>query len=516
MHDQQTFLEAIRASPDDAACRLVFSDWLDEHDKPCWAAAIRQQVRSHRRDPDGLDEGWYSSVWRTYAPFFSWRETPDAERLAAEMGYPVHFEVGQLAGGLVGQVTLDAADFLEVGPALVAWGPVPALTLINVEPHAESLAQCPALAGVTALDLGGASLTDDGFRTLLRSPHLGRVTDLNLGKPWDGAIAAGNVLTASAFRRLSHTKTLSVLERLCLDGNQIGDDRLAALAEGPALRGLTALSLQWCYLTGAGFLPWAEKAPWPNLRHLNLFGNPLQAGGAEALAQSPQLATLWSLRLAGTGFSDNAARLLGRSPHSTQLRDLDLSMSAVGDDGFIALADSPALGELRRLRLHYTSPEGQRRPRIHSRGGEALGRAAFAQRLRVLDLNKQAIGNAGLAALAQSVGYESLERLELAGNGIGDGGAIALSRAHLSRLTYLKLSGNQLTDAGVRVLAGSPYLAALQELVVFDNPITDAGALALAESPWPDLRKLHLDESNLSPDGVNALRERFGGGVRFY
>ena len=59
--NERTFLEAIRAEPDDDAHRLVFADWLEDHGKPTWATLIRRQVKP--RDPDGLFSS--SDSWLT-------------------------------------------------------------------------------------------------------------------------------------------------------------------------------------------------------------------------------------------------------------------------------------------------------------------------------------------------------------------------------------------------------------------------------------------------------------------
>jgi uncharacterized protein (TIGR02996 family) len=40
--DQQALLAAVHASPDDVLPRLVFADWLDEHDQPAMAALFRR------------------------------------------------------------------------------------------------------------------------------------------------------------------------------------------------------------------------------------------------------------------------------------------------------------------------------------------------------------------------------------------------------------------------------------------------------------------------------------------
>ncbi|VTS00124.1 Repeat-companion domain TIGR02996 OS=Singulisphaera acidiphila (strain ATCC BAA-1392 / DSM 18658 / VKM B-2454 / MOB10) GN=Sinac_4455 PE=4 SV=1 [Gemmata massiliana] len=41
--DQDALLQAIRAAPDDDTLRLVYADWLDEHDQPQYAEFIRVQ-----------------------------------------------------------------------------------------------------------------------------------------------------------------------------------------------------------------------------------------------------------------------------------------------------------------------------------------------------------------------------------------------------------------------------------------------------------------------------------------
>src|SRR5437762_96441 len=43
MSDRDSFLRAIRANPDDDTLRLVFADWLDEHDDPL-GQLIRVQI----------------------------------------------------------------------------------------------------------------------------------------------------------------------------------------------------------------------------------------------------------------------------------------------------------------------------------------------------------------------------------------------------------------------------------------------------------------------------------------
>jgi uncharacterized protein (TIGR02996 family) len=94
--------------------------------------------------------------------------------------------------------------------------------------------------------------------------------------------------------------------------------------------------------------------------------------------------------------------------------------------------------------------------------------------------------------------------------------SLAHSR-YLARLTTLKLNTDRgLADDGVRVLAGSPYLAGLAGLDLSDNWIRNDGAEVLASSPFLErLASLKLGRNLIGSEGKRALRERFGPRVCF-
>src|SRR6516162_2062254 len=52
MNHHQGFLQAIIESPDDDTPRLVFADWLDDHDQPQRAEFIRVQIERARLSED--------------------------------------------------------------------------------------------------------------------------------------------------------------------------------------------------------------------------------------------------------------------------------------------------------------------------------------------------------------------------------------------------------------------------------------------------------------------------------
>jgi len=86
----------------------------------------------------------------------------------------------------------------------------------------------------------------------------------------------------------------------------------------------------------------------------------------------------------------------------------------------------------------------------------------------------------------------------------------------LARLAELDLSRNHLNDAAVAELTASPHLERLRALRLAYNFIRESGALLLADCPQlGNLRLLDLSGNFLSAAAKTALRDRFGGAVRF-
>lgn len=536
MSADPALLRAIAESPADDAPRLVLADWLAEHDRPHWAEAVREQVCLARRNAPThpFESGGRGFSFAAYQP-------PDPEALRAEMAYPVVWEVPGLERGLVANVTLSAAEFLEAGERLAAWGPMPCVRLTDVLASLDELAACPALHAVSALDLADNQLTDDALFVLLRSARLFRLRELNLGSAEFGSGAEErNRLTAAGMDFLTSNQWLPGLKRLRLRGNAIGDAGLVALSRGRMLRRLAALDLEWCGVTGDGFAPWAEAVPFPQLEYLALFGNRLTPAGAERLARCAQLSTLTTLRVQGTDFTDAAAVALGESPHPARLRELDLGMNGVGAAGIVALCASRALAGLETLRLSYTQPRPNGPPRepIGPGGAPALARATFGACVRRLELRDQELGDGALEAVAGPGRFDRLERLDLRGNGIGDRGVVALCRtSHLVSLRRLELSGNRVGPAGAHALTAWPTLSQLGEyglslggdlgaaaiplelrlrasanargyLNLGGRSLGDAGLVALIASGLLEgCSHLDLMTSGIGPDGARALAE---------
>jgi uncharacterized protein (TIGR02996 family) len=121
----------------------------------------------------------------------------------------------------------------------------------------------------------------------------------------------------------------------------------------------------------------------------------------------------------------------------------------------------------------------------------SLGIAAWVERLEVLGLRNNRLGDWAVQFLASSPFLHRMKRLDLARNGVGDGGAAALAASpHLAGLTDLRLDGNAIGSDGLLALATSPHLRDVTRLDVSGNPASRASR------------------------GVRALLERFGERVR--
>jgi uncharacterized protein (TIGR02996 family) len=194
MTERESFVQAIREAPDDFALRLVFADWLEEHDDPLGPfirlqaelepirleienprateliAAERKALSRHRRK-------WLGEVYK-------WTQDRSA---------PMRVSVRR---GFVEEVALSAANFLERGEKLYRKCPgLFEVVLHDVRGRAVAdLAASPLLAPVRRLVLADW-LNPPNARRLANSPHLASVKSLTL---WLGNNDQREVLRAFA------------------------------------------------------------------------------------------------------------------------------------------------------------------------------------------------------------------------------------------------------------------------------------------------------------------------------
>jgi hypothetical protein len=136
----------------------------------------------------------------------------------------------------------------------------------------------------------------------------------------------------------------------------------------------------------------------------------------------------------------------------TPLRDLEL-IRAGSLAGPLARCDS--LAGIQRLSFgdYFVDP-------IDSHSIRTLLESPYLGQVYYLGLHRNNLSDAGVAVLAGTRNLPQLSRLELAHNGISTEGVQHLAHSPLlAQLKYLGLEGNYITPDGRRLLLDSPYLS---------------------------------------------------------
>jgi uncharacterized protein (TIGR02996 family) len=316
-------LDAVLASPEAMAPRLVLADWWMERGDPRGELVIVQHVLE---DPSLAPERRDELEARERALL-----DQHEEQWLAELG--LRAGEGTFIRGFVERIwlrpgRLDAAPVrcpareLHVSPEVeLGWllvhpllARVRTLDLSEREPENAwgALACCERLRGLTSLSLRHCWLEDGALRTLTGSAHLGGLRRLNL---------QDNLLEDRDVPLLAGCEALAGLQELDLSYNPLGGGGVPTLAASPHLRGLRRLGLRATQLEGPDAAALAARGP-ESLRMLDLSLGELGDEAAFALAASERLRGLVSLDLGYNEVSEEGAWTLLRSlPH---LRRLEL------------------------------------------------------------------------------------------------------------------------------------------------------------------------------------------------
>jgi uncharacterized protein (TIGR02996 family) len=371
MSDRAAFVRAIVAQPDDDTPRLVFADWLDEHDDPARAEFIRLQCEIARMT---LTEGARliaaaareKELWKAHAQ--SWcQELPQWARSK------VYFRRGFPA---IMSCTLTQWIGAK---SLIQRTPIQSLTISLQVYDATKMAKfaaTPHLAGIRAVQLHSYHHPNraDAIRLLAGSACAAglRILDLSMTSYTHGSCdgdgvaetlaASGcagleclrltcNEIGPAGVTALARSSVTLGLRKLDLGTNPIGLKGIRALAESSNFRNLTALRLADADITNDAVEALASSSQFPRLTHLNLQGYSITAEGAAALARAPHFGRLTALNLSSNTIAPAGARALASSRTLASLTYLDLFRNNIGDDGLRAIIESPYLSGLRTLEL---------------------------------------------------------------------------------------------------------------------------------------------------------------------
>jgi uncharacterized protein (TIGR02996 family) len=250
MTHEDAFLQTIVESPAEDGPRLVYADWLEDHDQGDRAEFIRVQI-----ELAGLSER-NARRWDLEEREWALLRQHERKWLGPLRAWLSKWEFRR---GLVEGVSLKAQSLLKQADTLFRLAPVRHAEVHRAGKCGRALAECPPLGRLTSLHVHGLYTSDSTY--LITSEHLGGLTSLGLPQ---------SHLTDAGVEVLAASLLLARLSRLDLTCNSVHDEGVRALAESPHASGLTWLDLSRNWIGDAGAAALAASAPLTGLRSLRL------------------------------------------------------------------------------------------------------------------------------------------------------------------------------------------------------------------------------------------------------
>lgn len=397
--EERGLIDAVIATPDDDAPRLVYADWLAGRGDPrgefillqCQLAAAPDDERrraikiAENKLLKANQDAWLKPLFDALSP-----ARADVHEFEFVRGF---VEIAKVS--LPAMPRLPA--LFELAPLirmirLVAGGDLAPLGDRLAKPRLNGALAAPEFARLRTLVLdlgaGGNELADE----IAATPSLRGLRELRVhGSVWGESASwyrepirevTFDDAGAATLARCAHLAGLEILD---LDSNRMTSEALVALAAGP-----------W------------------RLRELVVSHNLIELGDlrrkkatctlADVFAK-PAFAGLEVLSLASTGMAAADVTALVGGPHLAKLRELDLEKSQIGPEGAKALCKAFALPALRRLRLERNS--------LCDAGAVAIAGCAKLANLTELEAGHNLMGKTGGLAFALSSHLAKLERLTL-------------------------------------------------------------------------------------------------------
>lgn len=313
MSDADAFLDAIFAAPDDDLPRLVYADWLDEHDQPERAEFIRVECEAARTDRDSP----------AYPTLLRRSDRLRAAHLVRWFGPLVHPTVADhiiTRRGFVDTLVLSADKFTAHADIIFAHAPLLRELNITTGANWRAFFGSPRMAGIRSLSFGDGIFTPDAAEELAASDHTCELVELDLDHQPLGPDGMAAVASAPLWK----------LEQLSTADCGIGDDGARELFAGEAFRNLRDLDLSENGLTDAACHALAEASDFGRLEQLALCDNYINADGVSALAAAPHLGRLRSLNLYSNPIGPAGGQAILASRHWAGLSEVNLIGCGVG------------------------------------------------------------------------------------------------------------------------------------------------------------------------------------------
>lgn len=327
MHaDEQSFLTAILATPDDDTPRLVFADWLDERgtaDDKARAALIRAQCQAEVL-PDGKErkrlEREANALVRANQK--NWLKAVRPKKFGTDWRF---------RRGFLDSLSMSPTTFIKRGEELFRLAPtVRTVRFPYAANEVTELAASPFLARLVSVDLTrmctcGYCDIGEELRDLFRSKHSQNLRYLNISR---------DRVDAEGIAALTRSANLTSLTELDLSENPLGDAGVAALAKSKHLGNLRSLVLDNVALTPspgglAALTALLQSKHFRSLTRLSVARNTLNAEAVRALVASPLFGRLTHLDLRANRIGERGAKALA-SADVSKLEVLDLRDNALG------------------------------------------------------------------------------------------------------------------------------------------------------------------------------------------
>jgi Ran GTPase-activating protein 1 len=348
---------------------------------------------------------------------------------------------------------------------------------------ADALAALPHLESAILADIIAGRMEAEGlavYRKLGEALATKQLREVDMS---DNAVGPKGLEACAAF-----LTNQAQLQRLFFNNCGISAEAARTIADMVLFRTPTALHTLhfWNNMSGnGGAVAIADiVAASPGLRDLRFASSRGGNAGGIALAKALRSAT----GIERIDVNDNTFGVPGSTALAQSVRfcaslvHLNVGDISMGDEGLAALASGLVRGPVHSLaELNVSANE------ISAEGAKALARIVRRlTRLRVLRAEENELENTGAAYVARAITRrhvfraragipkaeaDTLEEVNLADNMIRNHGGLELARAaaaHLPRLRLLRLSGNELTTAGVEraraVLESAGLAAALASM----------------------------------------------------
>lgn len=313
------FLSDILANPNEDGLRLIYADWLEEHDNPR-GTFIRLQMELNELP---ITSPKRKDIQQTLRALFDLHNGKWGKALR---GAPAAL---QFRRGFADYAQMSVETFLKQSEEVFAIAPITGLCLFNGgSEDLQKAFEDPRMSQIQRLVLEECRGRSAVARAIATSENFSRLKFLDcssqgmsIGPVGSGAIAKSknlptltglnvthNQIRSAGFQKLAESNRLK-LHHLDVCGNKLKLEDMDYFGSSEAFADLHTLCLWYNQLGDAGIKQFLDKARLPRLRRLNLNNNQITYRGAKALAESPLLSQLDELQLSYNDQLDEKAAL---------------------------------------------------------------------------------------------------------------------------------------------------------------------------------------------------------------